>query len=301
MEIAAGSVGAMGYTVYVGNLNFSTTQEDLRAFMNGASVGSVINVEVVVGANGTSKGWGLVTFQTEAGARACIENLNGASLHDRQLNIREDRKTGAGMAAKGPIAPTGDGTSLFVNNLPWSVDTNKFAMLFAGYQVESANVVYGNDQRSRGYGILKMATPSEAERAIREMDGYMLEERNLQVRYDAGKKESAAGSFGGRGAGPQGGAAKVFKPRVPGSTIYVGNLAWSVTWQTLKDTFAQYGPEYADVKIGYDGRSRGWGTVRFADAETAQRAINEINGTPINGRTVEVRLDRGPGGGPGAQ
>jgi RNA recognition motif-containing protein len=289
MELSA-TASAEGFNVYVGTLNFTTSESDLIYFLNGARIGTVLNVKIARGANGTSKGYGLVTFASEFGAKACIEHLNGAMLHDRELNIREDKKTGS-FTQTVPGASggknVGDGVSLFVNNLTWATDNTALKEMFAGFAMESACVVYGADGRSRGYALIKMSTPSEAERAMTEMNGKMYGGRDLRVRYDVGKKDAGAGA-GGTGGG--------HKARIPGSSVFVGNLSWNVTWQTLKDSFAAYQPEYSDVKKFYDGRSRGWGTVRFASPEQAQRAIADMNGTVINGRVVEVRLDNGPGG-----
>ena len=50
--------------------------------------------------------------------------------------------------------------------------------------------------------------------------------------------------------------------------------------------------ERADVVIGRDGRSRGYGTVRFASTAAADAAIAGKNGTELEGRTLTVKLDR---------
>jgi RNA recognition motif-containing protein len=86
--------------------------------------------------------------------------------------------------------------------------------------------------------------------------------------------------------------------------VYVGNLAWQVSWQDLKDLMKNTGHEVtrADVMIGPDGRSKGCGIVEFATAEGAQQAVLTLNDTELNGRQIFVREDRedrnnGGGGG----
>ena len=44
--------------------------------------------------------------------------------------------------------------------------------------------------------------------------------------------------------------------------------------------------------IGRDGRSRGYGTVRFTSAEAANAAIEGKHATDLEGRTLTVKLDR---------
>jgi hypothetical protein len=53
----------------------------------------------------------------------------------------------------------------------------------------------------------------------------------------------------------------------------VGNLSWYVSWQDLKDAFTAHGATYADVKYHPDGRSKGWGIVRFTTADEARAAL----------------------------
>ncbi|KAF9922945.1 hypothetical protein BGZ65_009252 [Modicella reniformis] len=58
-------------------------------------------------------------------------------------------------------------------------------------------------------------------------------------------------------------------------TVYVGNLPFQCQWQDLKDLFRKAGPIIrADVALGYDGRSRGFGSVLFATPEDARNAIS---------------------------
>ena len=75
--------------------------------------------------------------------------------------------------------------------------------------------------------------------------------------------------------------------------VYVGNLAWSVSWQDLKDLFKTTGHEVtrADVMTTYDGRSKGCGIVEFASTEGSKQAILTLNDTELHGRQIFVRED----------
>lgn len=48
---------------------------------------------------------------------------------------------------------------------------------------------------------------------------------------------------------------------------------------------------FAEIKME-NGKSKGCGTVRFDSAESAEKACRMMNGTKINGREVDVRIDR---------
>ena len=72
--------------------------------------------------------------------------------------------------------------------------------------------------------------------------------------------------------------------------IYVGNLAYKVSDQELKETFEEYG-EVISAKVITDretGRSKGFGFVEMSDEEEAQNAIEDLDGTDMNGRTLKV-------------
>lgn len=49
--------------------------------------------------------------------------------------------------------------------------------------------------------------------------------------------------------------------------------------------------QFAEIKME-NGKSKGCGTVRFDAPESAEKACRMMNGTKINGREVDVRIDR---------
>ncbi|KAK9836303.1 hypothetical protein WJX81_003539 [Elliptochloris bilobata] len=109
------------------------------------------------------------------------------------------------------------------------------------------------------------------------------------------------GPYGGRG-GPYMGEGGMPERRPPPGTpgissgfqVVVHNLPWNCTWQNLKDAFAEstQNIERADVITDNTGRSRGFGTVRYASKEDAEQAVEQMNNAQIGGRTVTVRIDR---------
>ncbi|HHI76927.1 MAG TPA: RNA-binding protein [Gammaproteobacteria bacterium] len=76
--------------------------------------------------------------------------------------------------------------------------------------------------------------------------------------------------------------------------IYVGNLAYSVSDDALREAFAAYG-EVARAKVIMDrdtGRSKGFGFVEMPNDAEAQAAIDGLNEQPIEGRNVRVNEAR---------
>ncbi len=92
-----------------------------------------------------------------------------------------------------------------------------------------------------------------------------------------------------------------------GRKLYVGNLPYSVTQQTLEETFGQCGTvDSVNVITDRDtGQSKGFGFIEMSSDSEAQKAIQELNGTSIDGREIKVneakpkapRRDRGGYGG----
>lgn len=72
--------------------------------------------------------------------------------------------------------------------------------------------------------------------------------------------------------------------------IYVGNLAWEVTQEDLKEAFAAHGQVESTNLITdkYTGRSRGFGFVEMPAENEARAAINALNGMDLKGREISV-------------
>jgi RNA recognition motif-containing protein len=97
-----------------------------------------------------------------------------------------------------------------------------------------------------------------------------------------------------------------------GSRIYVGGLPYAVDEPRLGDLFTEHG-NVESVRVITDrvtGRSRGFGFVEMASDEEAAAAIEALNGSEMDGRTLTVnearpleprfdgdRFGQGPGGG----
>jgi len=88
----------------------------------------------------------------------------------------------------------------------------------------------------------------------------------------------------------------LFEPIFFRMNIYAGNLNYSLTEEALEKVFAEYG-EVTSVKIirdKYTDQSKGFGFIEMADDAAAQKAIDELNGTEVNGRELRVNQARPP-------
>ena len=90
----------MNDKLFVGNLSFNTTENDLQdAF---AAFGTVMEANLMVDRmSGRPRGFGFVTMSTPEEAQKAIEEMNGKSLDGRELTVniakpREERSSGGG-------------------------------------------------------------------------------------------------------------------------------------------------------------------------------------------------------------
>jgi RNA recognition motif-containing protein len=84
--------------------------------------------------------------------------------------------------------------------------------------------------------------------------------------------------------------------------IYISNLSFNVTDDDLRDYFTEYG-EVSSAKIIMDrdtGKSRGFAFVEMSDDEAANKAIQELDGASVDGRTIGVSVAKPREDRPGA-
>ena len=297
--------------VYVGNLSWDVRWQDLKDHMRQS--GEVLHAEVICESNGRSKGCGIVEFATPAEAQEAISTLTDTELKGRMIFVREDRETSSGSAG-GFQGQRSDNCSVYVWNLSYETSWQdlKDHMRKAG-NVDQANILNDSSGTSIGCAVVVYQRPQEAARAIRELQNSELNGRNIYVRED--RNSGGGGGGGGRGHhGGRGGHDHHHGGRggyrggrggdrshgggggggggQSGTQLFINNLSYETSWQDIKDHFRQCGDvERAEVMTNSDGRSKGFGTVKFFKEADAAAAIQRLNGEELQGRTLEVRLD----------
>jgi RNA recognition motif-containing protein len=85
--------------------------------------------------------------------------------------------------------------------------------------------------------------------------------------------------------------------------LFVGGLSFSTSTERLREVFAGIGNvESAAVVTDRDtGRSRGFGFVEMATPEEADQAVSKLNGSTLDGRTIQVERAKSPGAGGGGE
>ena len=90
--------------------------------------------------------------------------------------------------------------------------------------------------------------------------------------------------------------------------IYVGNLSYNATEETVRQAFESFGQVISAriIKDKYTGQSKGFGFVEMVEQTQAQTAIKSLNGKEFLGKQMSVnearpRTDRGRSGGQGGR
>nr|CAD1830867.1 unnamed protein product [Ananas comosus var. bracteatus] len=170
-------------------------------------------------------------------------------------------------------------TKLYFGNLPYNCDSAQLAGIIQEYaSPEMVEVLYDRESgRSRGFAFVTMSTVEDCEAVIQNLDGSQYGGRTLRVNFSDKPKPK--------------------EPLYPESEykLFVGNLSWSVTSESLTQVFEECG-NVVGARVLYDGdtgRSRGYGFVCYSSKEEMDTALQTLNGAELQGRAMRISLAMG--------
>lgn len=247
----------------------------------------------------------------DRGERA-FKNRSARRGGERSSNDRRDRgdrppRRGQ-LSAEEALTASGDlksernyDNSIFVGNIPFEVTAKEIEEVFSkDFSVVRADIVIRRGV-SRGMATVEFSSTEDVEKAIAKFDRTEYQGREIFVRQDYPPPADKKSEEAKEPREPKRLSADE-EPREPKTEIFVGNLAYSTSWQTLKDKFRDVGDIVrADVLKDRFGKPRGYGTVVFKTIEDAQKAIDTLNGEVLEGRPMDVRFARDPKAAPGGK
>ncbi|KAF2206089.1 RNA-binding domain-containing protein [Delitschia confertaspora ATCC 74209] len=175
-------------TLFVRNLNFSTTTERLREVFSPLDGFQSARVKTKVDPKRgvLSMGFGFLEFKNAAAAAAALKAMDGYNLDGHKLQIRASHK-GADAAEerrKEDAAKKAAGTKLSVKNLPFEATKKDLRALFAPYgQLRSVRIAKKFDSSSRGFGFAEFTTKREAANALDALRNTHLLGRRLVIDF----------------------------------------------------------------------------------------------------------------------
>ena len=140
----------------------------------------------------------------------------------------------------------------------------------------SCKVAQGASGDSKGYGFVHFETEEATLQAIDKVDGMLLNDKKVFVGRFVPRKE--------RGV-ELGEKAKRF------TNVYIKNFNENMTEDDLRDMFEKFGKitSFKLMKTDEgDEKNKGFGFVSYEDAETAEAACGDLNGSEVGGKTIYV-------------
>ncbi|GKU85661.1 hypothetical protein SLEP1_g295 [Rubroshorea leprosula] len=170
-------------------------------------------------------------------------------------------------------------TKLYFGNLPYSVDSAQLAGIIQEYgSPELVEVLYERESgRNRGFAFVTMSSIEDCNAVIQNLDGSEYLGRILRVNFSDKPKPK--------------------QPLYPETEhkLFIGNLSWSVTSESLTQAFQEYG-NVVGARVIYDGktgRSRGYGFVCYSTKSEMEAALQSLDGVELEGRAIRVSLAQG--------
>ncbi|KAJ0231995.1 Polyadenylate-binding protein 5 [Hirschfeldia incana] len=160
-------------------------------------------------------------------------------------------------------------SSLYVGDLDQSVNEEHLLDLFNQVApVQTVRVCRDLAQRSLGYAYVNFANPNDAMLAMDTLNYTPIKGRPIRIMRS---NRDPSTRLSGKG------------------NVFIKNLDVSIDNKDLYDTFSTFGTILScKVEIDVSGRSKGYGFVQFEKVETAQTAIDKLNGMLLNDKKVFV-------------
>ena len=181
-------------TLFVRNLNFSTTIEQLSGLFKPLAGFMSARVKTKTDPKKPgqvlSMGFGFVEFQSKEDAQSALVAMNGYQLDGHDLLIKESHKAldAAEERRKETLAKkiAGRRTKVIIKNLPFEASKKDVRALFGPYgQLRSVRVPKKFDSSTRGFAFADFVTVREAENAIDALQGTHLLGRRLNLEFAA--------------------------------------------------------------------------------------------------------------------
>ncbi|XP_019449781.1 PREDICTED: polyadenylate-binding protein 3-like [Lupinus angustifolius] len=170
------------------------------------------------------------------------------------------------------VAVGGQTASLYVGDLESNVNEGQLYDLFSQVaQVVSIRVCRDQTRRSSlGYAYVNFPTPIDAANAMEHLNFTSLNGKPIRIMYSHRDPSVRKSGF---------------------ANLFIKNLSTSIDNKGFHDTFASFG-NILSCKLAVDssGQSKGYGFVQFDNDESAQTAINKLNGMLLNDKKVYVGL-----------
>lgn len=251
-------------SLYVGDLAPDVTEALLFEVFK--AIGPVASIRVCRDSlTRRSLGYAYVNFHNVADAERAVNDLNYTRIMEKPCRImwshRDPAKRRSGVG------------NIFIKNLDKTIDNTALFDTFGNFgRILSCKVETDQNGVSKGYGYVHYETQEEADQAIAKVNGMLLAGKKVFVGFFQPRKDRSS---------------ETSKQKF--TNIYIKDLDTAVTSEELEKKFAEFGKVTSAVVMTNDkNESKGFAFVNFELPEDAQKAVEALNGSAINGKTVYV-------------
>jgi polyadenylate-binding protein len=204
-------------------------------------------------------------------------------LNDKQVFVgpflrKQERDSGISQ---------GKFNNVFVKNLGEATTEEDLQKAFSEYGPLTSTVVMRDpDGKSKCFGFVNFESPDDAARAVENLNGKKVDDKEWYV-GKAQKKSEREAELKNQFEQSMKEAANKYQ----GANLYVKNLDDSISDEKLMELFAPFGA-ITSCKVMRDptGISKGSGFVAFSTPEEASRALNDMNGKMVVSKPLYVAL-----------
>jgi len=265
----------MGPTkVFVGNLSFRTKESELSDEFGTA--GKVVSANIITRGY-RSLGYGFVEFETSEEANKALETLNKKNISGREINVElaTPRDEGAPRPPRGPRRGGGRGRGGYPprDNAPREGDSPN--------NEGAPRPPRGGNSFGRGRGGNRRGPSSPSDNQNRPQNNNNNENNDRPPRSG---RPYGRGRGGGRPPRPP-----QNNNRVPSTTtLFVANLPYQLNDDELFNLLPKTTKAY--VAKNYNGRSKGFGFIEFANEDDQKAALNSSEKLQVQGRDLIVKI-----------
>ncbi|KAI8341654.1 hypothetical protein BC941DRAFT_171150 [Chlamydoabsidia padenii] len=275
-----------GHKVFVGNLSFKTKEEGLVSFFE--TSGKVLEAKIITlrpHYRKRSAGYGFVTFATLEETTKAAQDLNKKELDGREINVEVARP-------KPIIEETTAATTTATTTTTTTTTTD-----------QEAKPTKQKKRRARKNKAKAKATAAaaEEEEASDDIKKTNEDENSKADNEETSTPSDTASETSSSRAPRHRKNKKNKKPAQPRrvkkeltepseTSLFVGNLPYSSTDDTLKDVFKDLKVTSAHVARMRNGRSKGYGFVDLETHEEQTKALETIKDVQVEGRTLYLSV-----------
>lgn len=245
-------------SLYVGDLEWNVTDSQLYDLFN--QLGQVVSVRVCRDlSTRRSLGYGYVNYSSPQDAVRAMELLNFTALNGKPIRIMYSHRDPS-------IRKSGSG-NIFIKNLDKAIDHKALHDTFSAFgNILSCKIATDSSGQSKGYGFVQYDSEEGAQKAIEQLNGMLLNDKQVFVGPFLRKQERDLAA-----------------DKSKFTNVYVKNLSESTTEEDLKKTFGEFGTITSVVVMrDGDGNSKCFGFVNFENADDAARSVEALNGQKID-------------------